>query len=100
MDKNVIYVCSDCTDERKREAQAQLPRLLEQIKSAKEAAFVKAAFQEGEMVEHMWVKIESIDEKAQVFHGYLDNEPVHLTLIKHKDKVDVPFTEVEQVIAV
>jgi uncharacterized protein YegJ (DUF2314 family) len=89
---NAGLIHKDCADERKTQAQRNLVANLENCKS-----HVKAAFRQGECVEHMWVLVKSIDFKAMKIVGKLDNDPRYLTNIKCNDNVQLSFDEVEQV---
>lgn len=97
MENNVVGVCLDCIEERKRKIQECFPDVLNKIKKSEEA-FIKTGFVDKDKVEHMWVKVKKVNEEARVFEGYLDNDPVMVTNFKSGDKVSILFTEVEEVI--
>ncbi len=96
--KNIIPACSSCLEDRKKETQRNFESHLKNIKESNSACFVKAKFQEGDFVEHMWIRIQEVDEENKVFSGYLDNNPEIIKSISINHSVNVPFSEVEEVL--
>lgn len=77
------------------EAQRRWPEFLEALRNraAREAYAVKAAFRDGEEVEHMWVQVQSADENSIV--GILDNDPQIVGNVKYQQPVKLPVSDME-----
>jgi uncharacterized protein YegJ (DUF2314 family) len=92
--RNVRYVCPECTEVKKKEAQRNLPPLSDLV-----GKYVKKAFNEkGKRTEHMWVKVSSVNEKAGTLVGVLDNDPTMVSNVVCGDKVIVYANEIEEII--
>jgi uncharacterized protein YegJ (DUF2314 family) len=91
--KNIHYVCTECIDAKKKKAQENLPPISDFI-----GKYIKKAFNEnGKSVEHMWVKINSVNEKAKTLLGTLDNDPTVIKNIACGDEVIVYINEIEEI---
>jgi len=61
------------------------------VNADKERPFlVKAKFEEGETVEHMWISVTRVD--GDTIHGVLENEPHGLTKVKQGQAVALPLS--------
>jgi uncharacterized protein YegJ (DUF2314 family) len=90
---NIIRVCKNCANKKKKETQKNLPAL-----SALVGKYVKKGFEEKGKTEHMWVKITSVNERAGTLIGTLDNDPVVVGNVSCGDEVVVYASEIEQII--
>lgn len=99
---NVIHVCEDCIEERRKTVQSMLEFHLEQIEEkimVGLAAFVKVGFPTPTPEkEYMWIRVVKVDREKQNVEGILDNVPVSATTYKHGDYVTMPFSELIQVL--
>ncbi len=65
------------------------------IETVRAAKIAKFRFQEGEVVEWMWIYIHGVKDNGIVY-GVLDNEPYMIQNIKFKDKINRHFSEVAE----
>jgi len=76
------------------EARARWPEFVAayQTKTTEEPPFaIKVKFDDGEIVEYMWVVVTAIDGDA--IHGILDSEPHELTTVQRGDAVQTTVDE-------
>ena len=82
-------------------ARATLPafhRYLEQVAGGEVDAKLKAVFQQGGAVEHMWISNVTFD--GRVYRGVLESRPMELTNVAQGDAVVIPPARVTDWIVV
>jgi len=85
---NVELICNKCAEERYGKTKGRFTK-----DALRDAAFVKALFGR----EHMWVKVKEVKDHCVV--GTIDNIPVFPDSPKYGQEVEVPFSEVENVLS-
>ncbi len=79
-----------------KEAQSQIDFFIESLennKDDKKYFSIKYGAKDGDIVEHMWIRVSSY--KDGVFSGILANEPIEVKNIKYEDPVSVKKEEIE-----
>lgn len=90
---NIRKVCKECADKMRAETQRHLPPLGELV-----GRYVKRAFSDGDKVEHMWVKVGSVNEGTGTLMGILDNNPAMVGNVRCGDEVIFYTNEIEEVL--
>jgi uncharacterized protein YegJ (DUF2314 family) len=100
MENNVGEICGNCASERKLKIQESLDKLLQMFTSNYKFFFVKKAFSQNDVTEHMWIKIspDNVNWETKILSGTLDNDPVYLTNVKDNDTVTLSFLDIEDLI--
>lgn len=86
---NIVGIHKECADERKNKFQETFDK-----NSVEVGDYVKKCFTNGNEAEHMWVKVNKVEEDKII--GILDNEPVVMSNVKYKDLVEVEFGDIEE----
>ena len=97
--RNIQAVCPDFMAQKQEETQSKLAKHIENMKNASQA-YVKTCFYDGDKTEHMWIKVEEINEEKSTITGRLDNEPVLVQNVFYGDMIQTTFDKIEEVIAV
>lgn len=94
---NVVMMCAECADERKRQIQESISHM---NMDALVGKHVKRAFDTGldnPTMEHMWVKVLMVDTVGKNLVGYLDSAPLFVKDYQHMSAVNVAFNEIEEI---
>ena len=97
--ENVIHICKECSDDRKKQIQSDIENIITKCRKAynlKNEVFFKVSFADDKMTEHKWVKVTKMDVDS--FTGTLDNVPLKLKNYTVGDTTTRAFTEIEDYI--
>lgn len=123
--ENIIHICKECSDNRRKEFQKTLTTFdFQRIKSLVEQrkeVYVKVAFSNyqekrynevadvyfsynaycgdaEQVTEHMWVLCGDVNLQGRTICGILSNDPVVLDSLKYQDIVVFRFEDIEDII--
>ena len=90
---NAGTVCPECMSIRKQNTQLMIERI---DLASLIGSWVKKAFADSnDQVEHMWVRVTSVNESGVI--GVLDQDPILCDNLKDGDVVKVKASEIEEV---
>lgn len=93
---SAVYLDKDNTyiSDAKEQAQKSLNEFITKLKNKHNNTdyCIKGKFSYNGQVEHMWVMVHSYSKN--MFHGILNNEPIHIKNLKINDKVSIAKEDV------
>lgn len=122
--QNIIHVCKDCSDNRRKKFQKNLSiadlLMADMMAKRGEAVYIKAVFSKEQnkiynpeidrhfyvnnfsedysgRTEHMWLICGDVNIEERTVCGILSNDPVIVTDLKDKDIVIVRFEDIEDI---